>query len=62
MTADRSSSKSQRNEPPFRPSAPTIGQTRDYFLAEDDTGRRFWLFCDVRQAIPPRWFVHGLFA
>jgi protein ImuB len=38
--------------------------TRDYFIAEDDGGRRFWLF---RQGLygaagTPRWFVHGFFA
>ncbi len=40
--------------------------TRDYYLAEDATGRRFWLY---REGIygretdeAPRWFVHGLFA
>lgn len=36
---------------------------RDYYVAEDDGGRRFWLF---RQGVygldtPPQWFVHGLF-
>ena len=39
--------------------------TRDYYLVEDEAGRRFWLF---REGLPagrpsePRWFVHGLFA
>ena len=40
--------------------------TRDYYLAEDERGRRFWLY---REGIHgretdevPRWFVHGLFA
>lgn len=38
--------------------------TRDYYLVEDDEGRRFWL---CREGIPgretdaSRWFVHGLF-
>jgi protein ImuB len=39
--------------------------TRDYYIAEDEAGRRFWLY---REGIhgresdaPPRWFVHGLF-
>lgn len=37
---------------------------RDYYIAEDETGRRFWLF---RQGLygydrPPDWFLHGLFA
>ena len=40
--------------------------TRDYYIAEDAAGRRFWLY---REGIngresdaAPRWFVHGLFA
>jgi protein ImuB len=38
--------------------------TRDYFIAEDDGGRRFWLF---RQGLyaggtAPTWFLHGFFA
>ena len=40
--------------------------TRDYYLVEDEAGRRFWLY---REGIygretdaPPRWFVHGVFA
>jgi len=39
--------------------------TRDYYLVEDDAGRRFWLFREglfARETTAPRWFVHGLFA
>jgi protein ImuB len=39
--------------------------TRDYYLVEDDAGRRFWLFREglyARETVAPRWFVHGLFA
>ncbi|WIJ25523.1 Y-family DNA polymerase [Devosia sp. RR2S18] len=37
--------------------------TRDYYLAEDETGRRFWLF---RQGLyevqaSPLWYLHGFF-
>ncbi len=37
---------------------------RDYFVAEDETGRRFWIF---RQGLfggeeSPCWFMHGFFA
>jgi protein ImuB len=37
---------------------------RDYYVAEDDAGRRFWLF---RQGLygggrSPGWFLHGIFA
>ncbi len=39
---------------------------RDYYRVEDDTGARFWLFREglYRDApdLPPRWFLHGLFA
>lgn len=31
--------------------------SRDYFQVEDETGRRYWLFCS-HQA----WFLHGFFA
>lgn len=37
------------------------GAARDYYRAEDDDGRRFWLFCEAAPE-PARWFVHGLFA
>ena len=30
---------------------------RDYYWAEDDEGRRYWLY----QEGPARWFLHGLF-
>jgi protein ImuB len=39
--------------------------TRDYYLVEDEAGRRFWLFREglyERETAAPRWFVHGLFA
>jgi protein ImuB len=44
--------------------------TRDYFRVEDEAGVRFWLYRNglygeiVREgkAVPPDWFVHGLFA
>ncbi|HEY0007107.1 MAG TPA: hypothetical protein VGB55_00140, partial [Tepidisphaeraceae bacterium] len=34
------------------------GKTRDYFDAEDETGRRYWLFRVVENG---RWFLHGMF-
>jgi protein ImuB len=38
---------------------------RDYYIVEDEDGRRFWLYrdglYDGAQA-PPRWYVHGVFA
>jgi protein ImuB len=44
--------------------------TRDYFRVEDEAGVRFWLFrnglygeiVQDGKAVPPHWFVHGLFA
>jgi protein ImuB len=38
--------------------------TRDYFRVEDEAGRRYWLFragLYGREAVRPRWYVHGLF-
>jgi protein ImuB len=43
----------------------TTPPTRDYYLVEDDAGRRFWLYREGlygRETVTPRWFVHGLFA
>lgn len=40
-------------------------RTRDYYVVEDDAGRRFWLYRDglyERENLQPQWFVHGLFA
>ncbi|WP_244501619.1 Y-family DNA polymerase [Sphingomonas gellani] len=38
--------------------------TREYFRLEDRRGRRFWIFRQGGQGdeVPPRWYVHGLFA
>lgn len=39
--------------------------TRDYYIVEDDIGRRLWLYREGipgRETAAPRWFVHGLFA
>jgi protein ImuB len=39
---------------------------RDYFLVEDDSGERFWLFRSGDGEDPAtgdlRWYVHGVFA
>jgi protein ImuB len=39
-------------------------ETRDYYIAEDDGGRRFWLFRLGLFGIAdtPRWFLHGFFS
>ena len=34
-------------------------QQRDYYLAHDMKGSRYWLYRDVRSK---RWFIHGMFA
>jgi protein ImuB len=39
--------------------------TRDYFRAEDRSGRRFWLYREGlygRETGPVKWFVQGLMA
>jgi len=33
---------------------------RDYYRAEDETGRRYWIYCEL--SAPPKWFLHGVFA
>lgn len=37
---------------------------RDYYVVEDDSGRRFWVFRVglYGNDTPPRWFMHGFFA
>ena len=37
---------------------------RDYFRIEDQAGRRFWLYREglFGRGVPPRWFMHGVFA
>lgn len=36
---------------------------RDYYVVEDDHGRRFWLFREglYGGAVSPRWYLHGVF-
>jgi protein ImuB len=38
--------------------------SRDYFVAEDDGGRRFWLFREglYGEGSEPRWYLHGFFS
>src|SRR5690606_30661753 len=38
---------------------------RDYYIAEDEAGRRYWLFRQGLYSEPvtaPRWYLHGIFA
>ena len=53
----------ERLEPEWGRS-PALSQTRDYYRLEDETGRRYWVFCEGRygEEPAPRWFLHGLFA
>ena len=39
------------------------GGVRDYYRVEDSDGRRFWVYREglYGGAVPPRWFLHGLF-
>jgi protein ImuB len=38
--------------------------TRDYYVIEDDGGRRFWVFRIGLYGgnAKPRWFLHGFFS
>ena len=38
--------------------------TRDYYRVEDTEGRRFWLYREglYKPGLPPRWYLHGVFA
>lgn len=46
--------------PVFHPDA----VTRDYYIAEDDGGRRFWLYREgfYASATAPNWYLHGFFS
>lgn len=38
--------------------------TRDYYIGEDETGHRFWLYREglyTTETGRPRWFLHGMF-
>jgi protein ImuB len=58
-----------RSPLPFPP--PQAGEgwegapTRDYYLVEDFSGHRFWLYREGlygRETTDAQWYVHGLFA
>jgi protein ImuB len=36
--------------------------TRDYYIVEDNEGRRFWLYRDGPSRLGVPWFVHGVYA
>jgi protein ImuB len=41
-----------------------LGRERDYYVVEDEEGRRFWLYRDgaYGETVQPHWFMHGVFA
>jgi protein ImuB len=41
----------------------SAARERDYYIVEDEEGRRFWLYREglYDAPAPPRWFVHGVF-
>jgi protein ImuB len=42
-----------------------VASERDYYVVEDNNGRRFWLYREGvygADASSPKWFVHGMFA
>lgn len=49
--------------PKLTPLRPEKG-LRDYYVAEDESGRRFWVFRQglYGSAEGPRWFLHGFFS
>jgi len=57
----------QPEPPPYIPRLPFFDPdagTRDYYVVEDQDGRRFWVFRQgfYSGAVPPAWYLHGLFA
>jgi protein ImuB len=57
----------RKDEPPLDPKKVYFTDsttTRDYYIAEDDGGRRFWLFREglYGEGGTPAWFMHGFFS
>lgn len=64
------------NDPSLNAEDPSLGKdTRDYYLTESNSGKRFWLYrkglYDHEQhynreadsaSDPPAWFLHGMMA
>lgn len=53
--------------PPYIPNLPQFDPaagTRDYYVVEDESGRRFWIFRlgFHREGKPAVWYLHGFFA
>lgn len=57
---------SEPGDKPYVPALPLFdpeAQTRDYYVVEDQAGRRFWVFRQgLYGAEPPTWYLHGFFA
>jgi protein ImuB len=56
--------KAASEPPPPPPVFDASATTRDYFVLEDEGGRRFWVFREglYGSTEKPRWFLHGIFA
>ncbi|NNE21575.1 MAG: DNA polymerase Y family protein [Rhizobiales bacterium] len=57
----------ERIAPEWWRSATKLNQRpRDYYIVEDEAGRRYWLYREGLYGDPgtpePQWFIHGLFA
>lgn len=57
-------SRGMGEPPPLEKTHDDEAAIRDYFIIEDDGGRRFWLFREgfYRPDTSPGWFMHGFFA
>jgi protein ImuB len=53
----------ERLSPEWWPDEQDRPGTRDYYIVEDVTGRRFWLYREglYQDGPAPRWYLHGLF-
>lgn len=57
----------RKDDPPIDPKQVFFTDseaTRDYYIAEDEGGRRFWIFREglYGESASPAWFMHGFFS
>ena len=67
LSSEAAPGKVAKSEPPPSPEYAIndgLGLTRDYYVAEDEAGRRFWLFREglYGAGLTQRWYLHGFFA
>jgi protein ImuB len=65
LPANSRASERQETQQETRQETRQEALTRDYYLVEDSSGRRFWLYREGlygRETATACWFVHGLFA